>query len=86
MATKKPEPLPADIQAMSFEDAMAELEEIVTALERGETSLDDAINHYTRGAQLKRHCEAKLKEAKARVEKITIGSGGEVSASDADLA
>ena len=85
MATSKQEALPDDIKAMSFEDAMQELETIVRALEAGEASLDDAIDNYTRGAQLKRHCEAKLKEAKARVEKITVGANGAVSATAADL-
>lgn len=79
------DPLPEDIRAMSFEEAMQELERIVRDLEQGEASLDAAIEHYSRGAQLKRHCEAKLKEAKARVEKITVGPDGQVSADDADL-
>lgn len=79
------EPLPEDIRAMSFEQAMQELEAIVRELEQGEASLDAAIEHYSRGAQLKRHCETKLKEAKARVEKITVGSDGTVSADPANL-
>ncbi|MCR9221737.1 MAG: exodeoxyribonuclease VII small subunit [Alphaproteobacteria bacterium] len=77
--------LPEDIRAMSFEEAMRELEEIVRALEQGEAGLDEAIDRYSRGALLKRHCEAKLKEAKAKVEKITLGANGAVSAEDADL-
>ncbi|MEQ8603456.1 MAG: exodeoxyribonuclease VII small subunit [Marivibrio sp.] len=85
MAEKKADAIPDDIQAMSFEQAMHELEEIVQAMERGDAGLDEAIDRYTRGAQLKRHCEAKLKEAKARVEKITVGADGGVSAEDADL-
>jgi len=49
--------LPADIEAMSFEDALAELEQIVRRLEAGQVRLDEAIQCYERGAQLKRHCE-----------------------------
>jgi len=85
MAEQKADAIPEDIQAMSFEQAMQELEEIVQAMERGDAGLDEAIDRYTRGAQLKRHCEAKLREAKARVEKITVGADGGVAADDADL-
>jgi exodeoxyribonuclease VII small subunit len=74
----------ADIAKMSFEDALAELEEIVSRLEQGSAKLDDAIKDYERGSQLKRHCEAKLAEAKARVDKINIGPDGAVSAEPAD--
>lgn len=85
MADKKADAIPDDVKQMSFEEAMRELEEIVRTLEQGDAGLDEAIDRYTRGAQLKRHCEAKLKEAKARVEKITVGADGGVSAEDADL-
>ncbi len=72
-----PEPgLPPDIAAMSFEAALTELEGIVKRLEAGNAKLDDAIAAYERGALLKRHCEAKLREAQARVDKIVIGSDG----------
>ncbi len=74
-----------DIGAMSFEAALAELETIVRRLEDGETSLDDAIGAYERGALLKRHCQKKLDEAKTRVDKITIQSDGSVSTEPADL-
>ena len=66
--------LPADIAAMSFEDALAELEGIVRRLEGGQVKLDDAILAYERGAQLKRHCEKKLNEAQQRVDRIVIGA------------
>ena len=68
--------LPRDVAAMSFEDALAELEQIVRRLEDGKGKLDDAISSYERGAALKRHCEAKLREAQAKIEKISLGSDG----------
>jgi exodeoxyribonuclease VII small subunit len=77
--------LPADIGAMSFEDALAELEGIVRRLEGGQVKLDDAIQSYERGAQLKRHCEKKLNEAQQRVDRIVIGSDGAVTVEPAKL-
>ena len=77
--------LPADIAAMSFEDALAELEGIVRRLEGGQVKLDDAIQSYERGAQLKRHCEKKLNEAQQRVDRIVIGPEGAVTAEPAKL-
>src|SRR5439155_1594559 len=56
----------SDIAAMSFEDALAELEQIVRRLEAGQVKLDEAIQCYERGAQLKSHCEQKLNEAQRR--------------------
>lgn len=67
-------PVPADIAAMSFEDAMKALEVIVRNLESGQVKLDDAVTAYERGAALKTHCESKLTEARTKVEKIT-GAG-----------
>jgi exodeoxyribonuclease VII small subunit len=72
--------VPADIAAMSFEDALSELEQIVRKLEGGQVKLDEAIVSYERGAQLKRHCEQKLNEAQQRVDRIVIGPDGAVSA------
>ncbi len=77
--------LPEDIAAMSFEDALAELEQIVRRLEGGQVKLDEAIRSYERGAQLKRHCENKLNEAQQRVDRIVLDSGGAVSAEPAKL-
>jgi exodeoxyribonuclease VII small subunit len=74
-----------DIVAMSFEDALAELEQIVRRLEAGQVKLDEAIQSYERGAQLKRHCERKLNEAQQRVDRIVIGSDGAVTAEPAKL-
>ncbi|MEN8831070.1 MAG: exodeoxyribonuclease VII small subunit [Pacificibacter sp.] len=64
------------VSEMSFEAAMAELDQVVAKLERGEVPLEDSINLYQRGAELKAHCEAKLKEATEKVEKISVGSDG----------
>ena len=76
-----PEPnLPPDIAAMSFEEALAELEQIVKRLEEGKGKLDEAIASYERGAHLKRHCETKLGEAQARVDKIVRGVDGALAA------
>jgi exodeoxyribonuclease VII small subunit len=77
--------LPPDIAAMSFEDALQELEQIVKRLEQGSGKLNDAIASYERGALLKRHCEAKLREAQARVDKIVIGADGTPATEPADL-
>jgi exodeoxyribonuclease VII small subunit len=77
--------LPAEIAAMSFEDALAELEGIVRRLESGQVKLDDAIQSYERGTQLKRHCETKLNEAQQRVDRIVIGSDGAVTVEPAKL-
>ena len=74
-----------NIAAMSFEDALAELEQIVRRLEAGQVKLDDAIQCYERGAQLKRHCEQKLNEAQLRVDRIAIGHDGAVSAVPAKI-
>lgn len=65
-----------DIAGLSFEAAMAELEAIVKGLESGETGLEEAITAYERGARLKQHCEGKLKEAEARIERIALGRDG----------
>jgi exodeoxyribonuclease VII small subunit len=70
----------ADIAAMSFEDALAELEQIVRRLEAGQVKLDEAIRSYERGARLKRHCEDKLDEAQQRVDRIVVGSDGAITA------
>lgn len=64
-----------DIAKLSFEDALAELQELVKKLERGEAKLEEAILAYERGAQLKAHCEAKLRDAQMKVEKIMLAAG-----------
>ncbi len=67
---------PNDTANLSFEKALAELEEIVRKLESGEAELEQSIALYERGAALKAHCEAKLKSAQEKIEKIVVGEGG----------
>ncbi len=76
---------PEDI-AMSFEQALAELETIVQELERGQLDLEAAINAYERGTRLKLHCERKLREAQLRVERISLGEDGVARATPMDPA
>ena len=76
---------PAEIDAMSFEDALAELEQIVRRLEGGQVKLDEAIQASERGALLKQHCERKLNEARQRVDRIVVGPDGALSAEPAKL-
>ena len=63
----------AEMASLSFEEALAELERIVRGLEGGQQRLEDAISAYERGSRLRQHCEAKLREAEMRVEKIVAG-------------
>lgn len=77
-------PIPADVAKLSFEDALAELEQIVSKLETGKSKLDDAIGAYERGALLKRHCEAKLREAQMKVEQIQLQPDGSLSVKPLD--
>lgn len=67
---------PNDTAALSFEKALAELEAIVQKLESGSADLEESIALYERGAALKAHCEAKLKSAQERIEKIVVASDG----------
>ncbi|PIB26505.1 exodeoxyribonuclease VII small subunit [Amylibacter kogurei] len=64
------------VAEMSFEQAMQELETLVTQLEGSQVALDDSIKLYERGAELKKHCEEKLKSAEEKVAKITFGADG----------
>ena len=75
----------ADIEAMSFEQAIKELETIVRKLETGNGELEAAISDYTRGTALREHCQKKLADAKLKVEKIIQSQGG-VSTEDFDVA
>jgi exodeoxyribonuclease VII small subunit len=74
------------VAGMSFEDALAELERIVRGLEGGQQKLEDAITCYERGTALRRHCEAKLAEAEARVQAIVERGDGTLSLRAVDLA
>ena len=64
------------VEEMTFEQAMAELEQVVGKLERGDVALEDSIALYDRGALLKARCEAKLKQAEEKVAKITLDADG----------
>lgn len=66
----------SELDKLSFEEALRQLEEIVARLESGRVELEESITIYERGAALKAHCERKLKDAEARIEKIVIGAGG----------
>ncbi len=65
-----------DFSALSFEEALRKLEEIVARLESGDAALDEAITLYTAGDALRAQCEKRLKDAQARIEKITLGADG----------
>ncbi len=64
-------------EKLSFEDAMRELEETVGKLETGEATLEESIKLYERGAELRKLCEDRLREAEERVEKITLSANGQ---------
>jgi exodeoxyribonuclease VII small subunit len=65
-----------DIEKLSFEAALAELEGIITKLEGGEAALEESIALYERGAALRGHCESKLKAAREKIEKIIVAPDG----------
>ena len=73
-----------DIKEMSFETALAELEAIVSKLERGDAPLEESITIYQRGAALKAHCEGKLKDAQLKVEKIVLDGNGNAKTAPLD--
>ncbi len=75
----------ADIDGLSFEQALAELERIVGQLESGQAPLEQSIELYERGARLKAHCEKRLEAARLRVEKIVVGAGGAPGAEPAEF-
>ncbi len=66
----------ADISALSFEDSLRALEDVVRRLESGEVPLDDSITLYERGELLRKHCQARLDAAQARIERIVAGPDG----------
>ena len=76
---------PPDIDSLSFEQALAELESIVQQLESGEVELEKSIAIYERGAALRAHCEGKLKNAELKVERIVRGEDGEPAVEPAGL-
>lgn len=66
-----------EIEKLSFEEALAQLEKIVASLESGDVELEKSIDLYERGNALKAHCEARLKAAEAKVEKIRLSENGD---------
>lgn len=75
-----------DIAALSFEQALSELERIVAELESGAADLERSVDVYKRGALLRAHCEGKLKAAQLKVETIILGPGGEAGVEPATFA
>jgi exodeoxyribonuclease VII small subunit len=78
---------PNEISALSFEDALRALEDVVRRLESGDVPLDESISLYERGEALRAHCQARLDAAQARIEKIVAGPDGRASSTvpfDAD--
>lgn len=73
----------SELEGVTFEKALAELEQIVQRLEGGQVDLEESITLYERGAALKAHCEAKLKTAQERIEKIVVSSDGSIKAETA---
>jgi len=71
--------VPSPVEKMAFESALAELETIVKDLESGKVSLEESITAYERGMALKSHCEAKLRDAQMKIEKIVVGSNGSLT-------
>ena len=67
------------VAEMTFEQAMADLEQVGTQLERGDVALEDSIALYERGAELKKHCETKLKQAEEKVAAITLDGSDQPS-------
>ena len=64
------------VENLSFEEALKQLESIISKMESGEVELEKSIEYYEKGVALKKYCEKKLKEAELRVEKITIDDAG----------
>ncbi len=72
------------IDKMSFEVALSELEAIVRDLESGKTTLEKSISAYERGIALRTHCEAKLRDAQSKIEKIVVAADGSLSTAPLD--
>ncbi len=76
MADAIPAAKQGDITGLTFEAALKELEGIVGRLERGDVELEESINIYERGEALKQHCDRLLRQAEAKVERLTFGADG----------
>lgn len=77
--------IPKDIEKLSFEEALAELEGIVGKLESGAAKLEESIDFYTRGTQLKAHCQNKLRDAQSKVEKLVVNASGDLGTEPLDV-
>lgn len=73
-----------DFNKITFEDALAQLENIVRELEGGRIKLDDAVEAYEKAVALKKFCEEKLKNAQLKIEKISVAPDGEISTENFD--
>ena len=73
------------IEKMSFEEALAELEEIVNKIDTGQESLAEAVSSFERGVALKNHCKKMLKEAKLKIEKITITAENKIEFTEVEV-
>jgi exodeoxyribonuclease VII small subunit len=82
MQSTRPAARFADIRELSFERALKELEAIVGRLERGDVELEESIAIYERGDALKAHCDRLLKQAEAKVERLTFGPDGAPKATE----
>ena len=71
-----------DVPRLTFERAIEELESIVKRLEEGKVPLEESVLIYERGEALKRRCEELLRQAEARVEKITLDAAGRASGTE----
>jgi exodeoxyribonuclease VII small subunit len=76
---------PKSIEKMSFEEALAELEEIVKKIDTGEENLADAVDSFEKGVILKNHCEKMLKDARLKIEKITRSETGEITLTESGI-
>lgn len=73
-----------DLENLTFEDALAQLENIVRELEGGRIKLDDAVEAYEKASALKKFCEERLKNAELKIEKINILPDGSISTEPLD--
>jgi exodeoxyribonuclease VII small subunit len=71
-----------DIKKLTFERAIEELESIVKRLEEGKVPLEESVAIYERGEALKARCEELLRQAEARVERITLDASGKPTGSE----
>ncbi|MCS7186800.1 MAG: exodeoxyribonuclease VII small subunit [Armatimonadetes bacterium] len=76
------EPIPEQNETLTFEQAMARLEEIVRLLESGELSLDETVRLYEEGQRLRQFCEQKLKAAEKRIKMVTLADDGTIQVNE----